>query len=102
MDEGATLSHLLEVERKAEEIVTNAEADASQRIRENEHNCRINYEKTYASQYAALEDDYKKEINALDLAYEAKLGEYRDSLKDMPQNREGFNTLAAQLLFQEG
>jgi F0F1-type ATP synthase membrane subunit b/b' len=102
MDEGATLSHLLEVERKAEEIVANAQAKASQSVRENEHNCRVNYEKTYASQYAALEDSYKKEINALDIAYDAKLSEYRDSLKDMPQNRAVFNTLAAQLLFQEG
>jgi hypothetical protein len=101
MDERAMLSHLLDVEKKADAIVAEAEAESLRTINENEHNCRIGYEKTYTVRYAALEDDYKKEIAALDAAYKSKLDEYRDSMKDMAQNRTAFNALAGRFLFQE-
>ncbi|MDR3324542.1 MAG: hypothetical protein LBS82_00950 [Spirochaetaceae bacterium] len=101
MDEKQTLNHLLELEKNAAKIVEDAKTESNGRINESEAACRAAYESEYAKEYGSLEDDYNGRVAALDGAYQQKLDDYQDSLKNIALDEAAFFALSGALLFKE-
>ena len=102
MDDHEILQHLLSLEREAAALVDDAQAEADRRLSEGEKHNRARYDESYAKEVEAMEASFTEKINLTKDNYREQLEAYRDSLKAVKTDTEGFSLLVEKLLFSKG
>jgi vacuolar-type H+-ATPase subunit H len=101
MDDTDVLQHLLTIESQASTLVDDAQAEADKRLKSAEEQNRASYDGQYQDLVKQLEEEHRKQLEAVKSGYEQALEEYRSSLDSMTMNEGAFSTLAFSLLFEE-
>ena len=99
MDDHEILQHLLNLESEARTLVDDAQAEADRRISEGEKQNRALYEEAYAREVESLESRYFQNLAEIKEDYRKQLEAYRETLKAVPRDMEGFSLLAEKLMF---
>ena len=97
MDEKKILQHLLDLEKQAAALVTDAQEEAEQKMSEGEKESRARSEELCAREHEALEKVYIANNTALKENYRKQLDGYREE-SIYKVNREAFFSLAGKYL----
>ena len=98
MDDSEILQHLLSLENDAAAMVDDAQAEADRKVAEGEKQNRARYDEAYVREVEALEASFAEKIALARDNYRKELETYRDSLKNVPLDREAFFSLAERFL----
>ncbi len=97
--DGNIISHLLDVERGASELIDEAEKEASKRIASARAQADGEYRKQFEVLVTELEAESAKKTAALSASHDADLQQYKDSLEKTERNTAAFTKLLDSLLF---
>ncbi len=99
MDERDIIHHLLAVESEAASLATDAQTEADRRIAERDRVARSAYDERFAKRAAQLEEEFKREAEAVVNEYRQDLDAYRSALEKKETDTERFSKLMDALLF---
>ena len=98
MDDREVIQYLMKLEKEANTLVDDAQAEADRKVSEGEKQLRVRYEEVYTREIESLEIHYNQKIAAVKKDYRQQLEAYRENLKAQPINIKAFSTLAENLL----
>ncbi len=101
MDDRDIIHHLLAVESEAASLALDAEAEADRRVAERERAARSVYDAAYSARVAQLEEEARREAEAVLNEYRQDLEAYRASLEKAPTDGGSFTRLVENLFFGE-
>lgn len=95
--EVAVISHLLEVERQAQSLISEAEAEADKRAAEYKAKAESEFKAAHDALIVEMDKAYKEQVEAIKKAHDEEIAAYKRSIEALPQNREAFNALVRSL-----
>ena len=101
MEDREILQHLLSLEKKANTLIYEAQAEADRKVAEGEKQNRTRYEESYAREVELLENDYKQNLSRIREKYRQQLELYGESLKTQSIDMQAFTSLAESLLIEK-
>lgn len=94
------LTHLLEIEKKASSLVSDAQVEADKRHVETQLKYNTEYKSKYDKLTKSLESDYQKNIENIKAKYMKEVEDYKNSLNEKTQNKKAFTSLVESLILQ--
>lgn len=93
------INHLLEIEKQASGLISDAQIEADKRVTE----ARGKYNAEYKAKYEAVADKMEKKFHedydAITKKYSEEVENYKKSLEDKQKNKKAFSELVEKLLF---
>ena len=101
MENNNTLDHLLKIEAEAAALVSDAQAEADRRIRNNEEKCRSAYEDKFRERTKTLDAFLKNDEDKIKKQYQQALEDYRQEISGIKVDTESFSILLNKYLAGE-
>ena len=92
------ISHLLDVEKQASSLVTEARIDAEKRVSEARAKADAQFKSQFESISEKMETEYNSKIDELSKKHEKDFLEYTSVVDATEQDKEGFNELFKKVL----
>lgn len=92
------INHLLEVEKKAAGLITDAQIEADKRLSEARLKFNSEYKVRYDSVAAEMEADYQKKHEEIEAKYKKEIEEYKATLENKTQNEKAFTDLLDKII----
>lgn len=97
-EEAAVITHLLKVEKEAEELISGAQAEANKRAAEYKAKAEEMF-KTQRDKIAKqIDASYKEQIDAIKQERGKEIAEYEKGMADIKQNMNAFNSLVSTVI----
>ncbi len=94
-----TISHLLEVEQKASELIAQAQADADKKIADAKSKADAMFQEQYTKIVSDCENSYSAKTSALSQENTRKIEDYKKTISASGQDRKTFNSYLDSILF---
>ena len=98
-EEQNVIGHLLDVEKDAEQLVFEAQSEASKRITAARVEADAEYKKQYSDLAQKLEADYQQKISNLSSEHEKTLEKYKSDVQNAEKDVNSFNSFLESILF---
>ncbi len=92
------INHLLEVEKNASALISDAAAEADRRLAQARSKYNLEYKAGYEKTASDLEADFNQNQKIIEKKYNDELETYKASLAAKPQNFEDFSRLLDKLI----
>jgi len=92
------INHLLEIEKQASGLISDAQIEADKRIAEARAKYNSEYKAKYETVAADLEKKYQDDYAAVTKKYADEIEVYKKSLEEKNQNKEDFKKVVEKLL----
>jgi vacuolar-type H+-ATPase subunit H len=102
MDNNEVLDHLLKIESEAAALVTDAQAEADNRITEAEKQNRAAFDKRFREENERLEKGFLQSKELARQQYQKELETYKDKISSVNVNNDRFSNLLDSLVLGEG
>ena len=99
--EANAISHLLEVESQANELIKAAQIDADKRLTSARSEADSKFKSVYTQIVSRHEADCKSKIEALDTKYRDDVAAYKEYIKTTEQDEPAFNKFVESVLFSK-
>lgn len=97
-NEANVISHLLNVEAQASDLVKEAQDEANKRLSSVHAKADSEFKEKFDKIVAELEENYSGKISAVDEAHKKILEEYKASVENAEQNKNEFNVFLKKIL----
>jgi vacuolar-type H+-ATPase subunit H len=87
------ISHLLNVEHRASEMISGAQAEADKRIAASRAQAETEYKQQYDTVIAGLEADYKTRTDEIARRHNETISQYKINVQNAEQDIQSFNGL---------
>ena len=94
-----TINHLLEVEKNASALISDAALEVDRRLSEAHSKFNSEFKEHYEKEVSKLEAEYNSNHNQIQEKYQKEIDSYKDFLAAKPQNKEAFSSLLDRLIF---
>ncbi|MDD6295091.1 MAG: hypothetical protein ACI4LR_02350 [Treponema sp.] len=98
-EEVNVIGHLLDVEKNAEQLVSDAQIEASKRISAAKAASDSEYKKLYADLAVRLEQEYQEKIAEISASHEKNLKVYKEKIQGSEKDEKSFYALLDSILF---
>ena len=98
-EEVNVIGHLLDVEKNAEQLVSDAQIEASKRISAAKATSDGEYKKLYADLAVRLEQEYQEKIAEISASHRKELEVYKDKIRSSEKDAKSFHELLDSILF---
>ena len=92
------INHLLDVEKRASGLTSDAQAEADKRIAAYRAEAESDYKKQHDEISAQFESDYQAQTKAIDEKHAEEIAAYRSEIQNTTQDTGAFNKLLDTLL----
>jgi len=99
-DEVNIISHLLEVEKQASQVIAVANVKSDKNISQAKIAADAEFKKLYTEKSEQLQKDYENKKAEITEKHNKVLSDYKTSVESMPQNKENFSALLDKVLFE--
>lgn len=93
--EAAVITHLLEVEKEASTLLSEAQNEANKRIAGYKAKAESEFKTAHDALVSEIEESYKKQIDAIQEERGKEIDSYKAGIRSLKQDRNAFNALAA-------
>lgn len=93
------INHLLEVEKDASGLISEAREEADKRVADAKAKYNLEYKKRYDQIVVELEKEYQSEMESARTAHDNAIIAYKSELESTEKNSKAFNALLDKLLF---
>lgn len=100
MDEQNVIDHLLDVEKQAASLLSDARNEVDKRKTAAREKADSDYRAAYADSIASLDENYEKERKACDDARDREYAAFSAHLDSLPRDRSAFNSWLDSLFFE--
>lgn len=100
-NEANVISHLLNVEAQASDLVKDAQDEANKRLSSVRAKADAEFKEKFDKIVAGLEKNYNEKISAIDENHKKNLEEYKSSVENSEQNKDNFNVFLKKLLVEQ-
>lgn len=97
-NEANVISHLLNVEAQASDLVKEAQDEANKRLSSVHAKADAEFKEKFDNIVAELEKKYSSKISAVDENHKKMLEEYKSSVENTVQSKEEFNVFLKKIL----
>lgn len=94
------LTHLMEIEKKASGLVSDAQVEADKRHVETQLKYNTEYKSKYEKLTNTLENNYQQSLEKIKAKYMKEVEDYKNSLNEKTQNKKAFTSLVESLILQ--
>lgn len=94
------LTHLMEIEKKASGLVSDAQVEADKRHVETQLKYNTEYKTKYEKLTNTLENNYQQSLEKIKAKYMKEVEDYKNSLNEKTQNKKAFTSLVESLILQ--
>lgn len=98
-EEVSIITHLIEIEKQASQIITVANVKGDKMISEAKMATDAQFKKLYQEKSEMLQKDFEEKKAQIDLQYSKEMEEYKESVYKQNQDKEKFNSVMDNLLF---
>lgn len=99
-EEVSIITHLLEVEKQASQIITVAGIKGDKMISDAKIAADSQFKKLYQEKSEKLQNDFDQKKSQIELEYNKVMDEYKESVYKQKQDKEKFNSVMNSLLFE--
>lgn len=99
-NEISVISHLIQVEKAASSLIDDAVKEAEMRLSQARSESNQQFKDKYDKVVATLEEEYNHNIQKLQSEHDEKVQSFKDSLSSQNQDKQAFQSLLNELLFQ--
>lgn len=99
-DEVNIITHLLEVEKQASQVISVANVKGDKIISDAKANADSEFKRLYSEKAEKLQKDFETQKIQITENHQRNLNEYKKSVEDQPQNKEAFSVLLDKVLFE--
>lgn len=92
------INHLLEIEKQASGLISDAQIEADKRLTEARGKYTSEYKSKYETVAADLEKKYQEDYAAVTKKYAEEIEAYKKSLEEKNQNKEAFSKVIEKML----
>ena len=92
------INHLLEVEKKASSLISDAMQEADKRISLAHLKYNSEYKTKYDKLISELDEQYEEKHDVIESKYKQEIEDYKTQLGNKTRNEEAFNSLLEKLL----
>lgn len=92
------ISHLIEVEQKASELLKNAQNSANEKLAQSRAKANSEFNLQYENLIRGLEKNYNSEIEEIKVEYKNKLDNFINDIEKIPQNKIEFSKVLKSIL----
>ena len=100
-NEANVISHLLNVEAQASDLVKEAQDEANRRLSSVHKKADAEFKEKFDKIVAELEKSYNERISAIDEKHKKILEEYKSSVENAEQNKDNFNVFLKKVLIEQ-
>ncbi len=93
------INHLLEVEKNAAALISDAAEEADRRLTQARAQYNSEYKARYDKEAARLESEYQAEHEKIAEKYQKEIDSYKESLAAKPQDSSAFAATLDRLIF---
>lgn len=97
-NEANVISHLLNVEAQASDLVKEAQDEADKRLSSAHTKADAEFKEKFSRAVAELEKNYSARLSSIDENHNKMLEEYKSSVINTEQNKDDFNLFLKQVL----
>lgn len=94
------LTHLMEIEKKASGLVSDAQVEADKRHVETQLKYNTEYKSKYEKLTNTLENNYQQSLEKIKAKYMKEVEEYKQSLNEKNKDEKAFTSLVESLILQ--
>ncbi len=98
--EVSIITHLLEVEKQASQIIAAANIKSERKISEAKVAADNEFKSMYSGKAEELNNDFNRQKNEITAQHDSILSEYKDQVEKRPQNKEAFFACLDKVLFE--
>ena len=95
------ISHLLEVEAEASELVKNAQAEANKRLSEARAKADSDFKLQFEKIQSKFESEYNTKIQSISENHAKIIKEYKESAESVEQDKESFKAFLEKVLSED-
>ena len=92
------ITHLIEVEQRANGLVKNAQNSSNETLCKVRHEAEVQFNSEYEKLIQSLEANYTQKINLIAENHRQKMDEYIQSVKNTVQNKNNFRKVLQEIL----
>jgi len=92
------INHLLEIEKQASGLISDAQIEADKRLAEARAKYNSEYKTKYETVASDLEKKYQKDYDEVTKKYAEEIESYKKSLEEKNKNKEAFTQVIEKLL----
>ena len=92
------ITHLIEVEQRANGLVKNAQNSSNEKLCKDRHEAEVQFNSEYEKLIQSLEANYTQKINLIAENHRQKMDEYIQSVKNTVQNKNNFRKVLQEIL----
>lgn len=100
-NEANVISHLLNVEAQASDLVKEAQDEANKRLSSVRAKADAEFKEKFDKIVAGLEKTYSDKISTIDENHKKNLEEYKSSVENSEQDKDNFNVFLKKLLVEQ-
>ncbi len=100
-NEANVISHLLNVEAQASDLVKEAQDEANKRLSSVHAKADAEFKEKFDKIVAELEKNYTDRISAIDEKHKKMLEDYRSSVENTEQDKDSFNAFMKKVLVEQ-
>ncbi len=100
-NEANVISHLLNVEAQASDLVKEAQDEANKRLSSVHAKADAEFKEKFDKIVSELEKNYNDRISAIDEKHKEALEEYKSSVENAEQNKDNFNAFLKKVLIEQ-
>ncbi len=100
-NEANVISHLLNVEAQASDLVKEAQDEANKRLSSVRAKADAEFKEKFDKIVAGLEKTYNDKISTIDENHKKNLEEYKSSVENSEQDKDNFNVFLKKLLVEQ-
>lgn len=100
-NEANVISHLLNVEAQASDLVKEAQDEANKRLSSVHAKADAEFKEKFDKIVSELEKSYNDRISAIDEKHKEALEEYKSSVENAEQNKADFNAFLKKVLIEQ-
>ncbi len=100
-NESNVISHLLNVEAQASDLVKEAQDEANKRMSSVRAKADAEFKEKFDRIVAGLEKNYNEQVSAIDENHKKSLEEYKSSVENTEQDKDNFNVFLKKLLVEQ-
>lgn len=96
--EAEVINHLLEVEKEAEAMIAEADAEATRRTGEYKAKAEAQFKEAHDALVAQMDASYKEQIDAIQKEHDDQIAAYKQGIESITPDRAAFNALVEKAL----
>lgn len=100
-NEANVISHLLNVEAEASDLVKDAQDEVNKRLSSVRAKADAEFKEKFEKSVSELEKEYNKKIETISENHKKALEEYKNSVEQTEQNKSAFNSLLEKILLKD-